>query len=87
MLNVPGGITRTHLPLSFESSNIVPVVVLMTLSPTGEARLESYSWRNTSNVHATVNLRIEECEDARITVLSVLEGEEDMSTGETSLHY
>lgn len=87
MLTVPASVTRTHLPLSYVSSNIVPVVVIMSLSATGDARMDTLTWREASDVHGEANRRMRALLEGQGTILAVLEGEEDISTGDTSLTF
>jgi len=87
MLTVPANVTRTHLPLSYVSANIVPVVVIMSLSADGEARMDTITWREASNVHDAANARMRDVWTHFGTILAVLEGEEDISTNAMSLTF
>lgn len=87
MLTVPANVTRTHLPLSYVSANIVPIVAIMSLSATGEARMDTITWRDASNVHEEANTLMRNLWEHNATILAVLEGEEDMSTNDMSLTF
>lgn len=87
MLTVPANVTRTHLPLSYASPNIVPIVAIMSLSAVGEARMDVYTWREAMNVHDAANDRMRALWSDGATILAVLEGEEDISTNAMSLTF
>lgn len=85
MLPIVPNVSRVTRTLPVLTSNIVPTVLVVTLSADGEVRSTLFSWRNTSNVHHAATERIESTLQADGTVLAIVEGEEDMSTGATSV--
>lgn len=85
MLPIVPGTERIVRPLPVVTATLVPIVHVVTMSEAGEIRSTLFSWRNSSNVHRDATARIESTLEARGTVLAVIEGEEDMATGETSV--
>lgn len=86
MLPIVPNVARIVRPLPVVTATLVPVVLVSTLSSDGEARSTLFSWRNSSDVHRDASARINATLDAGGMVLAIVEGEEDMATGETSIY-
>jgi len=89
MLNLIPNVTRNTFILDGEhdDDNLSPIVIVTAIEKDGQVYCKEFSWRNGHNVYRNVNDFTDYILDNGGMVLAIVEGEEDISTGEASAHF